>query len=310
MRKAIIYLLLIFVSVLYVGPFLWMVTTSFKTTVEAVADPPVLVPLNSTDTEGLVKRGIDPKAPALVKRAKIIKDNYYNKVMLDPHFDFALYTRNTLIIALLVTVGSMFGSSLVAYSLAKVRWRGRGIMLTLVLATMMVPGSVLMIPQYVIFSHFPLYDFQTGHWSLGWPGTNLPLWVPAFFGSSFFIFLLRQFYLTIPEELSDAARIDGCSELRIWWQIILPLSRPALAVVGLFAFMGAWRDFMGPLIYLPDERTFTLSLALLSFQSKSGGTPWELLMAATILTILPILALFFMARKTFIQGIATTGMKG
>jgi multiple sugar transport system permease protein len=144
---------------------------------------------------------------------------------------------------------------------------------------------------------------------LGWVGTFRPLWVPAYFAGAFSIFLLRQFYRTIPMELSEAAKIDGASELRTFLQVIVPLARPALAVVALFTFMGSWNDFMGPLIYLVDQNTFTLSLGLQAYQTTHGGTPWNLLMAASTLVILPIVVVFFVAQKVFIQGIATSGLK-
>ncbi|MEI8195250.1 MAG: carbohydrate ABC transporter permease, partial [Phycisphaerae bacterium] len=250
-----------------------------------------------TDPPGLAARHISPDPPPLLQRYEIAYQNYH-QVLTDPAFDFLLFARNTLLIALGVVTGSIFSSSLVAYSLAKLHWRGRDLVFGLVLATMMLPFTVFMIPHYMIFKF------------LGLIGTNVPLWIGSFCGVPFYIFLLRQFYLTIPDELLAAARIDGCSEFRIWWSIMLPLSRPALAVVGLFAFMGAWNDFLGPLVYLSHRQNFTLSLALQFFQSQAGGTSWELLMAASVLVILPILVLFFIAQKTFVQGIATTGMKG
>src|SRR6202789_90045 len=141
-------------------------------------------------------------------------------------------------------------------------------------------------------------------------GTFKPLLLPAWFGSAFNIFLLRQFFITIPDELSEAARIDGCSELGIFFRIIIPLARPALTVVALFAFMATWNDFLGPLIYLQRPEQFTLALGLQNFQSQHGGTDWNYMMAASILVILPVLILFFIAQKTFIEGIATTGIKG
>lgn len=211
---------------------------------------------------------------------------------------FWLYLRNTLLVCLLGVIGTVCSSSLVAYSLAKIPWRGRGVLFALTLATMMVPFAVLMVPLYTLFARF------------GWIGTLLPLWVPAFFGSGFNIFLLRQFFLTIPKDLSEAARIDGCSEFGIFWRIILPLSKPALAVVALFHFLYAWNDFMGPLLFLTRRETFTLSLGLQSFQSQHGGTDWTSLMAASTLICLPIIVLFFFTQKTFIKGIATTGLKG
>jgi multiple sugar transport system permease protein len=211
---------------------------------------------------------------------------------------FWLYLRNTLIVCILGVIGTVSSSSLVAYSLARIPWRGRGVLFGITLATMMVPFAVLMVPLYALFAKF------------GWVGTLLPLWVPAFFGSGFNIFLLRQFFLTIPKDLSEAARIDGCSEFGIFWRIILPLSKPALAVVALFHFLYAWNDFMGPLLFLTRRETFTLSLGLQSFQSQHGGTDWTSLMAASTLICLPIIVLFFFTQKTFIKGIATTGLKG
>ena len=211
---------------------------------------------------------------------------------------FLVYVYNTLVVAVLGMVGTAFASALAAYGFARVKWRGRDVCFVLTLATMMVPFAVTMVPLYGVFR------------AMGWIGTLKPLWVPACFGGAFSIFLLRQFFLTIPQDLSDAARIDGCSEFGIFWRIILPLSKPALAVVMLFHFMWAWKDFMGPLIFLTKKETFTLSLGLHFYQSQHGGSEWHYLMAASTLMILPIIILFFFTQRTFIQGISTTGMKG
>ena len=211
---------------------------------------------------------------------------------------FVTYLSNTLLVALLSVIGTLTSSSLVAYGLSRIQWKGRTTLFTITLATMMVPFPVLMVPLYGVFR------------SLGWIGTLLPLWVPSFFGGAFNIFLLRQFFLTIPSELSDAARIDGCSEFQIFWRIILPLSRPALSVVALFTFLNAWNEFLAPLIFLTEPQTFTMALGLQQYQSQFGGAEWHLLMAASALLVLPIIALFFFAQKTFIQGISTTGMGG
>jgi len=197
-----------------------------------------------------------------------------------------------------------FSSSLVAYGFARIRFRGRGVLFALMLGTMMIPFPVVMVPLYRIFR------FLGDHSGMAWLGTFRPLWVPAWFGSAFSIFLLRQFFVTIPDELSEAARIDGCSEWGIYWRIILPLSRPALSVVALFTFMYVWRDFLGPLVYLQRPTQYTLALGLQAFQSQNGGTSWNLLMAAAVLVIAPVIVLFFVAQRTFIEGIATTGMKG
>lgn len=211
---------------------------------------------------------------------------------------FWVYLRNTLIVCVLGVIGTVLSSSLVAYSLARIPWRGRGVLFAITLATMMIPFPVLMVPLYTLFKTF------------GWIGTLLPLWVPMALGTGFNIFLLRQFFLTIPRDLSEAARIDGCSEFGIYWRIILPLSKPALAVVALFHFLFSWNDFMGPLLYLTRESTYTLSLGLQHFQSSHGGVDWSSLMAMSTLICLPIIVLFFFTQKTFIKGIATTGIKG
>jgi multiple sugar transport system permease protein len=159
-------------------------------------------------------------------------------------------------------------------------------------------------------SLFTIFRYMGDYTGVAWLGTFKPLWVPAWFGSAFNIFLLRQFFLTIPEELSESARIDGCSELGIFFRVIVPLSKPALTVVALFSFMGVWNDFLGPLIYLQRPEDFTLALGLQNFQSMHGGTPWNQLMAASVMVIAPVLLLFFLAQKTFIEGIATSGLKG
>jgi multiple sugar transport system permease protein len=210
---------------------------------------------------------------------------------------FWVFLSNTLVVCVLGVIGTVFSNAIIAYGFARLKWRGRDAFFALTLATLMVPFPVLMVPLYGVFRN------------LHWIGTLLPLWVPAFFGSAFNIFLMRQFFLGIPEELSEAARIDGSSEWRIFWRIILPLSRPVLAVAALFHFLYAWNDFMGPFLYLTKKETFTLSVALQNYQSQNGGVQWHYLMAASAVTIFPVIILFFFAQKTFIQGIATTGSK-
>lgn len=211
---------------------------------------------------------------------------------------FLTYLSNTLLVALLGVTGTVLSSALVAYGLSRIQWKGREALFSITLATMMVPFPVLMIPLYSVFR------------ALGWIGTLLPLWVPSFFGGAFNIFLLRQFFLTIPNELSEAARIDGCSELGIFFRVVLPLARPALSVVALFQFLFVWNDFLGPLIFLTRPETFTMGLGLQQYQSQNGGSEHHLLMGASALLVLPIIVLFFFAQKTFIQGISTTGMGG
>ena len=211
---------------------------------------------------------------------------------------FWRFLANTLVVCLLGVIGTVFSNAIVAYGFARLRWRGRDAFFALTLATMMVPFPVLMVPLYGVFR------------SLGLIGTLVPLWLPAFFGSAFNIFLMRQFFRTIPEELSEAARIDGCSEWRIFWQIILPLSKPVLVTAGVFHFLYAWNDFLGPLLYLTRTEDYTLAVALQSFQSQAGGVQWHYLMAASTVVTLPVIVLFFFAQKTFVRGIATTGLKG
>jgi multiple sugar transport system permease protein len=211
---------------------------------------------------------------------------------------FPTYLKNTLILCVLTVIGTVCSSTLVAYGFSRIEWPGRDKVFLVVMATMMIPFPVLMVPLFSMFR------------GLGWIGTLKPLWVPAFFAAAFNVFLLRQFFRTIPKGLSESAKIDGCSELRIFWQIILPLARPAITVVALFQFMTTWNDFLGPLIYLTDQEDFTLALGLQFFQSKNGGTQWHYLMAASTLVVLPVIALFFLAQKTFIEGISMSGLKG
>jgi multiple sugar transport system permease protein len=262
----------------YLMPFLWMISTSLKTVDKTTSFPPQLIP--------------HPAVPM----------NYWSAIS-SPKADFPLYTRNTLLIAALSVLGTTLSSAVVAYGFAKIRFKGRGFLFVLMLSTMMIPFPVMMLPLFIVFR------FIGDHTPLQMLGTFKPLWLPAWFGSAFSIFLLRQFFLTIPDDLSEAARIDGCTEWGIFWRIMLPLSRPALAVVALFSFMWAWNNFLGPLLYLQRPQQYTLALGLQAFQSAQGGTDWNLLMAASMLVMLPVILLFFVAQKTFIQGIATTGLK-
>lgn len=212
---------------------------------------------------------------------------------------FGTYARNTLIVSVVGVTGNVISSSLVAYSFARLRWPGRDIVFIVVLATMLIPGIVLFIPQFILWS------------KLGYVDTWVPLTVPAWFGSPFYIFLLRQFYRGIPNDLTDAARIDGAGELRIWWQVVMPLARPALTAVAIFAFTGAWEDFFGPLIYLSTESKYTLQLGLQVFEASGGGIPqWNYLMAVGFIIILPVIILFFIGQRYFIEGVTLTGLKG
>jgi len=206
---------------------------------------------------------------------------------------------NTMIYAGLATVGTVISSVPVAYALARLRWRGREAFFLVVLAAMMIPAQVTSLPLYVFYSH------------IGWVGTLKPLIVPTFFGDAFSIFLLRQFFLTIPDELTEAARMDGAGELRILWQVLIPMTRPAIAAVGLFSFLYAWNDFYNPLLYTGNsEGGQTLAVALTELAKNGHQNAYELQMAASLMFLLPILVLFFLAQKVFVEGITLTGIKG
>jgi multiple sugar transport system permease protein len=269
-RESLAHLALIPAALIFMLPFLWMLSTSLKADEQLYAYPPIWIP--------------NPLNWA----------NYPNTVTYIPFF---LYLRNTVIIASLATVGALLSSSMVAYSLSRIPWAARNFLLIATIATLMIPFQVTLIPLFLVFKN------------LGWNNSFLPLIVPHFFGSALYIFLLRQFFMTIPMELSEAARMDGASEFRIYWAIILPLAKPALATVAIFEFIARWRDYLGPLIYLSDQDLYTLSLGLHQYSSQYGRE-WGLLMAASVLITLPIITLFFFLQKTFVQGVALTGIKG
>jgi multiple sugar transport system permease protein len=264
------YAALIGLSIAFAAPFLWMLSTSLKTDPQTIAYPPAWIP-NPVDWANY------PEA--------LQKINLLNSL------------KNTLIYAIPSVVGTVISCSLVAYGFARIRWPGRNILFLVLLSTMMLPGQVTFIPLYVTFA------------KLGWIGTFLPLIVPTFLGNPFFIFLLRQFFLGIPTELSDAARIDGASEFRILTRIVLPLSTPALITVGLFTFIDKWGDFFWPLIYLQDRASWPLSVAIQTFQTQHK-TDWPHSMAAALMITLPLVLIYFFAQRKFIEGITLTGMKG
>jgi multiple sugar transport system permease protein len=212
--------------------------------------------------------------------------------------DLLRYAGNTMLYAVLSTVGLLLSSIPVAYALARLRWRGRQLALIIVLAAMMLPAQVTVVPQYVMFA------------KLHWVGHLAPLIVPSFFGDAFSIFLLRQFFLTIPQEYLDSARVDGAGEWRILRSIVVPLARPAISAVALFSFLYAWNDFFGPLLYVGENsNSWTLSVALANFRSLYH-VQWNLTMAATLLFMLPVVLLFFAAQKAFVEGVTLTGVKG
>ncbi len=269
-KRLIAHIILICMGVFFIAPFVWMLSTSLKPITQVFVYPPEWIP------------------------RPFQWSNYLDAMRYIP---FWTYWNNTLIIAGLSTVGVIVSCPIVAYSFARLRWYGRNSLFIMTIAVMMIPGQVTMIPLFLIFRE------------LGWVGTPLPLIVPAFFGVPFYIFLMRQFFMQIPTDLEDAARIDGASEWRIYWKIMLPLALPAALTVGLFQFMSSWTDFIGPLLYLRDQNQYTLSLGLQRFQSEMG-TEWTMLMAVSVLMTLPIILLFFFLQKRFIQGITFSGVKG
>lgn len=274
-RPALLQLVLISGSALFLIPFAWMVVTSLKSLPQMAMFPPEWIP-----------------HPAVWR-------NYPDALaFLPPEMhDGLIPLQNTLIIAGMSVVGTVLSSSLVAFGFARLRFPGRDWLFGLLLATMMLPDAVTMMPRFLIFR------------DLHWVDTLLPLWVPSFFASAFNVFLLRQFFLGIPQELEDAARIDGCGPLGIYWRIMLPLIKPALAAVTLMTFLGAWKDFLNPLIYISSPEKMPLSYVLQLFNSAHGSQP-GLLMATTTLVMLPVVLLFFFTQRFFIEGVSLTGIGG
>jgi multiple sugar transport system permease protein len=268
----VLYVALVLLSLSFLMPLLWMISTSLKDTPQTYHVPPILIPW------------------------PLRFQNYPEALVAQP---FGTFFLNTIQYAVFSGIGAILSCSLVAYGFSRIRWVGRDALFFVMLCTMMIPFQVRMIPLYIIFRDF--------HWL----NSYKPLIIPAFFGSAYFIFLLRQFFMTIPLELSEAARIDGANELGIFWRIILPLAKPAIAVVGLFQCIDAWNDFLGPLIYLNQPELFPVSLGLQRFLGQFvEKLAWPYLMAASTVVILPVVIVFFFAQRTFIEGIAVSGIKG
>lgn len=270
MGRMVATLLLWLVALVFITPLVWMLSSSLKPDYQIFAVPPELI----------------PNPPRW--------ENYREALTYVP---FGRYAINTAIISTLTIVGHLLSCTIVAYGFARLRAPGRNTLFILVLATMMLPYPVTMVPLYIIFSR------------LDWVNTFLPLVVPAFFGSPFYIFLLRQFFLGLPRYLEDAARMDGANILQTLWHVILPLSLPAIATVAIFTFQFTWNDFLAPLIYLHDQSHYTVALGLNFFRS-SYQVQWALLMAASLVTMLPVIIVFFLAQRLFIEGISLTGVKG
>ncbi len=265
------YIALIALSAVFVMPVGWMLSTALKDLGSVAQFPPQLIP-----------------SPALWS-------NFATAVTVVP---FMHYMANSALYTAASLIGDVLSSAFVAYAFARLRCRYREPMFLLVLATMMVPSQVQLIPQFILFK-----------W-LGWLNTYLPLVVPTYFGSPFLVFLLRQAFRSVPAELDEAAKIDGASYLTIWWRLILPLSKPALAAVAIFSFMFHWNDFIGPLIYLNSDDLYPVSLGLQQYTAAFGGTQWNMLMAASLVAVLPCLIVFFLAQRYLVQGIMIGGVKG
>jgi multiple sugar transport system permease protein len=255
--------------VIMVIPFLWMLSTSFKAPGKTFVYPPQWIP--------------DP----------FVWQNYPEMWTTLP---FNWFFLNSVKIAALATLGQLISCSMGAFAFSVLRFRGRNTLFLVLLATLMVPRQVTLIPNFILFS------------KIGWVGTHLPLWVPSFWGGAFGVFLLRQFYLTIPLDLAESARIDGANLFQIFRHVYLPLSKPALATLSIFTFMWTWNDLLSPLIYVNELDKLTLTVGLSLFRNQYVGK-WTLMMAGAVVSILPILLVFFFAQKYFIQGIAMSGIK-
>ncbi|OME87085.1 sugar ABC transporter permease [Paenibacillus lautus] len=270
LKRALLYLILIIGAILMVIPFVWMVSTSLKGEGAVFEYPPKVIP--------------NP----------LYFDNYKQAWSTLP---IGLAYLNSLKIAIIVTAGSLLTCSMAGYAFAKMQFAGQKFLFMLLLATMMIPGQVTLIPMFMWFS------------KIHWVNTHWPLIIPPVLSNAFGVFLLRQYMSTIPKELEDAGRVDGLNPWEIYWKIVLPNCKPALAALGIFTFMGNWNNFLTPLIYLDDQEKFTLPLIISSFQGLYS-TDWSLLMAASCISLIPVLVVYIFAQRYFIEGITLSGMKG
>ena len=275
LKRSTLYIVILLLSVIFIYPLLWTMGSSLKTPGEMFIYPPKLL----------------PAWPQF--------SNYLEVMDTVP---FGRWFFNTVIVVVASTVGTVLSASMVAYSFARFRYRGRDTLFLITLATMMLPGQVTLVPQFILF------------FKLGWIDTILPLWVPHWFGGgAFFIFLMRQFFMSLPRELDEAAIIDGANRFQIFFRILLPLTKPALATMTVISFMAGWSEFLQPLIYLNSPDKFTLAVGLQYFNAVEdvGYEPTEhLLMTACVLTVLPTMIVFFATQKYFVRGIVMSGLKG
>jgi multiple sugar transport system permease protein len=272
-------IVLILGSLVFIAPFYWMVVSSLKDIPEASTFPPTLIPQAW---------------------------RWQNFVDAVNYIPFGLFTLNSLIITVGATIGAVLSNTMIAYGFARIQWPGRNKLFYLCVATIFLPYPVVLVALFDIFSKLPSFGVQGGQ---SWINTFLPLIVPAFFGNPFYIFLMRQFMMGIPRELSDAARVDGASEIQTFWHVILPLTKPAVTVIAILAAVAAWNEFLLPLLYLQESDKYTLAIGLAFFTSEHD-VAYNLLMAASTLIVLPVVVVFILAQRFFIEGITVGGVKG
>jgi len=281
-RRGLLYAVLIAGGLIMMVPFFWMIVTSLKTRAEVFGAPPLSL----------------PSGPHF--------ENYTNMWNAFPNdVTFGTFFANSMKIALLCTIGQLVSSSMAAYAFAVIPFRGRGPLFGILLATLIIPFQVVLVPNFILYRTLPHPTSASGNWI----GTQEPLWVGAWLGGAFGIFLLRQFFLAIPRELADAARVDGANPWQIFTKVYVPLARPALATLAIFTFMWTWNDLLNPLIYLSDLDQYTTTVGLAFFQGQHVGK-WPEMMAGALVSLLPMIILFIVAQKYFVRGIALSGLKG
>ncbi len=280
-QKTAIYLTLTVSGLVVAAPLYWLVRSSLMVEGDQFIWPPLLWP-------------------------HPIAWHIYVDIFQIPYIPMILFLRNSVVMAGLAVIGDVFSASLVGFSFARLRWHGRDFFFAILVATLFVPSQVTIIPLFLFFKQ------------IGWLNTLLPLIVPSWFGHAFMIFLMRQFTMTVPLDLDDAARIDGCDTFRIYWNVVVPLTKPALATIAIFSFQNKWNEFFEPLIYISKADVFPLAVGVQMFRSAlaspgggvSGNVSWSHLLAATVVLVLPIATVFFFAQRAFIQGIVVSGVKG
>jgi len=280
-RLVLLYAILVIGGLLMMLPFIWMLATSLKTRAEVFSTAPFSFP------------------------SGLHWDNYAKMWFALPDVTFGTFFYNSVLIASLVTLGQLITCSMAAYAFAVLEFRFKGPLFALILATLIIPFQIVLVPNFILYRNLPWPFSPSGNWI----GTQFPLWVWAFFGGAFGTFLLRQFFLSIPSELADAARVDGANPWQIYRYVYLPLARPALATVAIFTFMWSWNDLLDPLIYLRDLQSYTTTVGLAFFQGEFVAN-WPQMMAAALVSLVPMITLFVIAQKYFVRGIALSGLKG